>query len=113
MPPLGLAYIAAAIRDQGHEVCVVDAPGSAPRNYYLINNRVRVRGLAQEEIIERIPSDARVIGLGCMFTSHWVFIRDLIYKIRESFPSAFIVMGGEHATGFPHFLIRFLHLVDN
>ena len=34
MPPIGLAYIAAAIREEGHDVTVVDAPGSAPRSYY-------------------------------------------------------------------------------
>ena len=33
MPPIGLAYIAAAIREGGHDVTVVDGPGSAPRNY--------------------------------------------------------------------------------
>jgi hypothetical protein len=31
MPPIGLAYIAAAIREEGHDVTVVDAPGSAPQ----------------------------------------------------------------------------------
>ena len=103
MPPIGLAYIAAAIREEGHEVCVVDGPGSAPRNYYLYTDRTRIRGLTHEEIVNRIPVDVQLIGLGCMFTSQWVFVRDLISKIRKSFPNAFIVMGGEHVTGFPEF----------
>ena len=51
MPPIGLAYIAAAIREKGHEICVVDAPGSAPRNYYLVKDNLRVRGLTQKDII--------------------------------------------------------------
>jgi len=106
MPPIGMAYIAAAIREAGHEVSVVDGPGLAPRNFYLLNDQIRVRGLTQEEIIERIPLDTQVIGLGCMFTSHWVFVRDLICKIRASFPSAFIVIGGEHVTGFPEFSLE-------
>ena len=50
MPPIGLAYIAASIREGGHEVCIIDGPGSAPRNYYLLNDKIRVRGLTQEEI---------------------------------------------------------------
>ncbi|MDH5764203.1 MAG: cobalamin B12-binding protein, partial [Nitrospinota bacterium] len=54
MPPIGLAYIAAAIRDAGHEVTVVDGPGSAPRNFFDFKG-VRVRGLTKEEIVERIP----------------------------------------------------------
>jgi len=106
MPPIGLAYIAAAIREAGHDVAVVDAPGSAPRNYHIFKDEIRVRGLTQEEIIERIPSDAQVIGLGCMFTSHWVYVRQLVSKIRKLFPTAFLLMGGEHVTGFPEFSLE-------
>ncbi len=106
MPPIGLAYIASAVRESGHEVSIVDGPGSAPRNYYNFRNQVRVRGLTQEEIISRIPLDARVIGLGCMFTSHWMFVRELLERIRISFPDTFLLMGGEHVTGFPEFSLE-------
>ncbi|MFQ5449674.1 MAG: B12-binding domain-containing radical SAM protein [Nitrospinaceae bacterium] len=105
MPPIGLAYIAASVREAGHEVSVVDGPGSAPRNYFEFKG-VRIRGLTNEEIIQRIPSDARVIGLGCMFTSHWVYVRGLIQDIHRAFPWSFLVMGGEHVTGFPEFSLK-------
>jgi len=105
MPPIGLSYIAAAIREAGHEVCVVDGPGFAPRNYFKFKN-VIVRGLSNQEIIARIPKDASVIGVGCMFTSNWVYVRELIRDIRQSFPNAFIVLGGEHGTGFPEFSLE-------
>jgi radical SAM superfamily enzyme YgiQ (UPF0313 family) len=65
-----------------------------------------VRGLTQEQIIERIPSDVQVIGLGCMFTSHWVYVRELVGKIRRLFPNRHILMGGEHVTGFPEFSLE-------
>ncbi len=100
MPPIGLAYIAASLREAGHEVCVVDGPGSAPRNFFRFNE-VRIRGLTNKEIVERIPRDTEVIGLGCMFTSHWVYVRQLIQDIRKEFPDVFLLMGGEHVTGFP------------
>jgi anaerobic magnesium-protoporphyrin IX monomethyl ester cyclase len=45
MPPIGLAYIASAIRDSGHDVSVIDAPGLAPRSYYDFKGKVRIRGL--------------------------------------------------------------------
>ena len=106
MPPIGLAYIASAIRESGHEVVVIDGPGSAPRNYYNYKDLVRVRGLTQDQIIESIPSDAQVIGLGCMFTSHWVYVRELIERIHSTFPDALLVMGGEHVTGFPEFSLE-------
>ena len=110
MPPIGLAYIAAAIREEGHDTTIVDAPGSAPRNYHTFKGNVRVRGLTQEQIIERIPSDVEVIGLGCMFTSHWVYVRELVGKIRGLFPNIHILMGGEHVTGFPEFSLEQSHL---
>ena len=106
MPPIGLAYIAAAIREAGHDVSVVDGPGSAPRSYHMFEDKVRIRGLTQDQIIENIPSDTQVIGLGCMFTSHWVYARELASKIRERFPKAYLLMGGEHVTGFPEFSLE-------
>ena len=105
MPPIGLAYIASALREAGHEVSVVDGPGSAPRNFFDFNN-IKVRGLPKEEIVQRIPEDAEVIGLGCMFTSNWVYVRELVKDIRTRFPQTKIIMGGEHVTGFPEFSLQ-------
>jgi radical SAM superfamily enzyme YgiQ (UPF0313 family) len=105
MPPIGMAYISASLREAGHEISVVDGPGSAPRKYFDFNG-IRIRGLTNAEIIERIPADSQVIGLGCMFTSHWVYVRDLIKEIRARFPEAFLMMGGEHVTGFPEFSLE-------
>ncbi len=105
MPPIGLAYIAAALREAGHEVTVVDGPGSAPRNYFTFKD-VRVRGLTQEETVQRIPEDSEVIGLGCMFTSNWIYVRELVKDIRAQFPRAALFMGGEHVTGFPELSLQ-------
>jgi len=105
MPPIGLAYIASALREAGHEVTVVDGPGSAPRQYNTFKD-VRLRGLTNKEILELIPEDADVIGLGCMFTSNWVYVRGLIQEIRDKFPATRLMMGGEHVTGFPDFSLE-------
>ena len=105
MPPIGLAYIASAAREAGHSVCVIDGPGSDPRNYFDFKG-FRIRGLSNERLIARIPREVEVIGLGCMFTSHWIYVRELIRDIREQFPNAFIIMGGEHPTGFPEFSLQ-------
>ncbi len=105
MPPIGLAYIASAIREAGHQITVVDSPGSAPRKYTPFRE-VRLRGLSNTEIIERIPKDCQVIGLSCMFTSNWVYVRELIREIRNHFPDKKLIMGGEHVTGFPEFSLQ-------
>ncbi|MCF8721687.1 B12-binding domain-containing radical SAM protein [Nitrospina gracilis] len=105
MPPIGLAYIAAALREAGHEVTVVDGPGSAPRHFFEFRG-INIRGLENDKIIERIPEDAEVIGLGCMFSSNWVYVRELVKGIRDRFPKTRLVMGGEHVTGFPEFSLE-------
>ncbi len=105
MPPLGMAYIAASLKEVGHEVDVVDGPGSAPRNFFDFGE-VRIRGLTNEQIVEKIPRDVQVVGVGCMFTSHWVLVRELLKDIRQAFPDVFLVMGGEHVTGFPEFSLE-------
>ncbi len=105
MPPIGLAYITAALREAGHQVTVVDGPGSAPRDYFTFKD-VRVRGLTKEEIVQRIPEDSEVVGLGCMFTSNWVYVRELVKDIRAQFPHVKLIMGGEHVTGFPELSLQ-------
>jgi anaerobic magnesium-protoporphyrin IX monomethyl ester cyclase len=86
MPPLGLAYIAAAIQEGGHDVAVVDAPSSTPRSYHLFNDGVRIRGLTQEQVIEHIPPDSHVNRFG-------VYERELVGKIRKKITQAFLLMG--------------------
>tara|TARA_B100001964_G_scaffold65851_1_gene74994 strand:+ start:3330 stop:4913 length:1584 start_codon:yes stop_codon:yes gene_type:complete len=105
MPPIGLSYIAAALRQAGHQVTLIDGPGSALTNYFSFRN-VYVRGLDSHEVVSEVPCDVQVIGLGCMFSSNWIYVRELIKVIRKEFPSVFIILGGEHVTGFPEFSLK-------
>jgi len=86
-------------------VCVVDGPGLAPRSFFNFHD-IRIRGLTNEQIVAKIPRDVQVVGVGCMFTSHWVHVRELLRDIRQALPDAFLVMGGEHVTGFPEFSLE-------
>ena len=56
MPPIGLAYIAAALREAGHKVSVVDGPGSAPRNFF------QFRGGHQSALAEILELDNVTLG---------------------------------------------------
>ena len=105
MPPIGLAYIAAVLKNFGHQISVIDGFGSALKNYFPYN-KIYVRGLSNDDIIKQIPSETEVIGLGCMFSSNWIYVRELIKVIRREFPSAYIIVGGEHVTGFPEFSLK-------
>jgi anaerobic magnesium-protoporphyrin IX monomethyl ester cyclase len=103
MPPLGIAYLASTLRSAGHQVDILDTVCAAlDREYYPFRN-VYVKGLKINEIVERIPKNSDLIGIGCMFTAHWLLVRELIREIKKKFPYKPIALGGEHATGFPEF----------
>lgn len=100
-PPIGLAYIASALREAGHEVVLIDGIGEKPLQSVPIAYNLVLRGLTFDEICERIPKDSGLIGVSGMFSSEWVHIRELINKISAARPGIPLVAGGEHFTAEP------------
>jgi radical SAM superfamily enzyme YgiQ (UPF0313 family) len=103
IPPLGLAYLAACAREAGHEVEAVDAVGEALENLWRFDGtrNVWLRGLSFEAILDRVDPETDVIGLGCMFSCGWPPTRELLRLLRERFPRARLLLGGEHASAYP------------
>lgn len=110
-PPLGLAYLAATLRDNGFACKIIDAPGESI-DTYTKHDRYYVQGLTNHQILERISKTAKLIGVSCMFTHDWINIRPLIKGIRARFPSAVIVLGGEHATSMTDTIFKTCPAVD-
>ena len=98
--PLGLAYIAAVLRDDGHEISVVDALGEAPEQMVPDGDIWRL-GLTPAEIIANVPEDTEVIGVTSMWSYSWPIVRELLQELRKAFPDTTIVCGGEHFTAVP------------
>ena len=102
-PPIGLAYVAGSLKAAGLPYQVIDAAGLAldairrwpPRPDFM------VQGLFPGEVVERVHPDTRVIGITCLFSSLWPITRDLAARLRQRFPAAVIVLGGEHGTAVP------------
>ncbi|MGB1013253.1 MAG: cobalamin-dependent protein, partial [Nannocystaceae bacterium] len=105
MPPLGLAYLAAATREAGHDVSVIDATGEAPDQFGPRSTpvgEVLVQGLSIAQIVARIDPSCEVVGLSNMFLHQWPLLRDLVAAIRKARPGVVLVVGGENATAFWH-----------
>ncbi len=102
VPPLSLAYLASFVEQAGLSVKVVDALGEALDTYVQIaefeDTKILAQGLSLEEIIARIHKDDRFVGISCMFSNEWIYIRELIKKIRRERPNTKIILGGEHPT---------------
>jgi anaerobic magnesium-protoporphyrin IX monomethyl ester cyclase len=101
VPPLGLAYVASSLAEQGHQVTLIDAVGEAIEHHAPFREDYVLHGLATEQILERIPSDTELIGLSCMFSHEFPIYRDLIQAVRARFPGVPILAGGEHVTALP------------
>jgi anaerobic magnesium-protoporphyrin IX monomethyl ester cyclase len=107
-PPLGLAYLAAYMREAGHDVHVIDAVGEALQTFNQIEGvpHVKLLGLPIPEILRRVPRDAEMIGIACMFSIDWPNAREIMTRIREEFPDAVIVAGGEHIAACTEFIMQ-------
>ncbi len=101
--PLGLAYVAAALRKAGFEVSVVDAVGEAPDQVTQNQEKksLYALGLTADEIVERLDPEADAFGLTNMWTFSWPIVREICIKLKERYPDKPLVCGGEHFSGLP------------
>lgn len=106
-PPLGLAYLAAALQEAKREVSIIDAVAMAPEHRFPTGNpRFYGHGLDGPGIAARIPAGTTLIGVSCMFSESWPLVRQVLADLRRSFPDVPIVVGGEHATALPALTLR-------
>jgi hypothetical protein len=107
-PPLGLAYIAAAIKDARLLYQVIGGTGEALDvvRPYPDRDDFMIQGLSFDEITARIPPDADVIGVACMFSTLWPLVNKLAWAVREKFLHAWMVLGGEHGTAVPENVLK-------
>jgi anaerobic magnesium-protoporphyrin IX monomethyl ester cyclase len=114
VPPLGLAYVARAVLDLGHEIEVVDAVGDGLEQFRLWSgpHRSMLRGLDFGEIVRRVPERTDVIGVSAMFSNAWGPTRELLLRLRAAHPRARIVLGGEHATACHRYVLDTCPAVD-
>ncbi len=71
--PLGLAYVAAAIEDAGHQVSVCDAAVEGFDTVQLYGPGI-ARGLTNQDLVRSIAPDTRVVGISAMFTMDWLIL---------------------------------------
>jgi anaerobic magnesium-protoporphyrin IX monomethyl ester cyclase len=111
-PPIGMAYLASYLRKKGfHSVGIIDGFGEAPFKRET-HTKFDIIGLNNEEIVERIPSSARIIGFSCMFSNEWINTKVLINLVRAKFPEAVIVLGSEHGTAMSEYVLTSCKAVD-
>ena len=81
---------------------MIDAVTAAPTTHTRYFEGYLV-GLPLAEVARRIPSDARFVGITCMFTHEWPMVVQLVKLIKQRRPELPVVVGGEHVTAMPEF----------
>ena len=100
-PPLGMAYIAGILHDAAFKVQFIDAVGESLDTRHPLENNCYLYGLSSAQTIAKIHPETEIIGVGFGFSFEWPTCRDLVNSIRQKFPKALLVGGGEHITAVP------------
>ena len=108
VPSVGLAYIAGYLRARGINAEIIDSIGEGLNRVWPLENveGYQGHGLTFDETIARIPLDVDVIGVSVMFSGEWPIHKIFIRKLRENFPDATLVAGGEHITALTEYSLR-------
>ena len=111
-PPVGLAYIAGALKEKNYEYEVIDAPGIDLENIVRFSHKsfkdtdkFYFQGISPEDVVERIPENTKIIGISCLFSVSWILTNRVAYLARKKFPSAILVLGGEHGSACPEYCL--------
>jgi len=115
IPPIGLAYVAAALRDAGHHVTLIDGPGEALTRFLNIRGpagMLQLNGLTAAEIVDRVPESTEIVGITHMFLHEWPSVREIAERLKARIPGVVVVLGGENATGFWPWIFKDTAAVD-
>lgn len=102
VPPLGLAYIAAVMENEGYEVKIVDslAEGIDEEPKYLDDGILY--GLSDEKVKEIIKEyDPDLVGISCLFSNIWLDALKVCRLVKEFNPNIPTIIGGVHPTVTP------------
>ena len=114
IPPIGLAYIAGALKKLNIPFKLLDAVGEDLKRHVRYNNEkdLFLRGLSDDEVIAAIPASVKYIGISSMYVVDWLQVRNLVKKIKIKLPDVIIVIGGENATSFWKKILEFENNID-
>lgn len=103
--PLGLAYVAATLRADGHKVSVLDA-ALTHGDRRTQDGRFHFLGMTPEEIADAADPEAEAYGISVMFSFTWPLVKQVIQLLKARHPETPIICGGEHVTGMPEYTLR-------
>ena len=104
VPPLGLAYLASSLENEGLKVEILD---TLIEGYYQeqINGNTINYGLNDKEIKDKISkSNSDLVGVSCPFSNRSKEAVKICGLAKEAVPDSHVVMGGQHPSGTPELI---------
>ena len=95
--PTGVSCLAGYLRQEGVDVSIIDAFGSAPKQFYKIDDSLSAFGLTEDEIVERLD-DEQLVGISVHAAVSHSFSLRLAAKIKARNPNVILVAGGHHPS---------------
>ena len=105
--PLGLAYIAAVLEKEGHEVAVIDALIEGFGRELRLGRHIIRYGLSDDELKKRIKEfSPDLVGVSCLFSTQSDNAHNVCKIVKEIDKSITTVMGGSHPSVMPDETLR-------
>ena len=95
---MDVAYLVSYLIKHGYPVHVIDALGKNPEQTVSFREGSFLRGLTFKEIIDRIDSDSRLIGISNLFTFAYPAVEELCQEIHRQYPDRKIILAGPHPS---------------
>jgi anaerobic magnesium-protoporphyrin IX monomethyl ester cyclase len=89
--PVGLAYLAGALRSHGFECRVIDAFGEQPGRYRL-DGRFMTRGLTPEQVCDRVDPESTAIVLYAINVTYHRALAAIAQALHRRFPAIPLVV---------------------
>jgi anaerobic magnesium-protoporphyrin IX monomethyl ester cyclase len=89
--PIGLAYAAAALRQAGYEVEVIDAYGAAPK-HSRGDGKFLYFGLTEEEVVTRIPSSATAVFVYAINLTNHLSTIEIVRAAKRAQPTKPVIV---------------------
>lgn len=86
--PIGLAYLASYLREQNHDIQVIDAFGEAPHKVRKTKTQY-IQGLTPEEVVERISPQTQAIGFYAHLTVAHNTLLEIIHTVKKHYPDCY------------------------
>ncbi|MEX2160746.1 MAG: radical SAM protein [Anaerolineales bacterium] len=89
--PISLAYLAAALRQGGHALQVIDAYAAAPRRSRA-EGKFQFFGLTEAEIVGQLPSELRAVFVYAINLTNHLSTVSIVSAVKQAFPAVPVIV---------------------